>query len=375
MPAMGASVVGGILSLRVPRNPLGLVFLCLGVTLSVGLAADAYAGPAVHLPGYVAVAVAANLLEELLWVWLPVMLLLFPGGELPSPRWRPVGIVVGVSAAAVAVTILGSPGTIGGFSNTLQIENPLRVSGIIGLVIGVAGGIGFITLVLVTVVMVGSLTARFRRARGDERQQLKWFAAAAAFLAAAVVSGPLGLWSVWSGNVWVFLWALATTTLVLAMGIAILRYRLYGIDVIIRKTLVYATVVGSLAVVYLGGIYLIGNLLQTLTGQSGPLAVTLSTLTIAAMFDPLRTRVQRAVDHRFYRGKYDAARTLERFSGRLRDQIELDALSADLLGVVNLTLQPIQASLWLRRNDPHSPDPAWESTVVHPHRLTPPRPE
>jgi hypothetical protein len=137
-----------------------------------------------------------------------------------------------------------------------------------------------------------------------------------------------------------------------SIAVGILRYRLYEIDVIIRKTLVYAALAGTLAVLYLGGISLIDRALQAVTGQSGALAVTVSTLAVAAAFQPLRTRIQRGVDHRFYRAKYDAAHTLEEFAGRLRDQIELDALAADVIGVVRLTVQPRHVSLWLRPSEP-----------------------
>ena len=138
------------------------------------------------------------------------------------------------------------------------------------------------------------------------------------------------------------------SVLPLAFAVAILRYRLYEIDVIIRKTLVYAGVVAVLAALYLGGIYLIGETLRGLTGGSSTLAVTVSTLAVAVAFQPLRSRIQRVVDHRFYRRKYDAAHTLEIFSGRLRQQIDLDALDAEVLGVVRDALQPSHASLWLK---------------------------
>ncbi len=134
----------------------------------------------------------------------------------------------------------------------------------------------------------------------------------------------------------------------ISIGFAVFRYRLYEVDVIIRRTLVYTTLIGSLAIVYLGGIYVVGDVLQTLTGQSGALAVTVSTLAVAAAFQPLRSRIQRAVDHRFYRAKYDASVTLDAFSGRLRQQIDLDALHAEVLTVVRDALEPSQATLWFR---------------------------
>jgi hypothetical protein len=134
----------------------------------------------------------------------------------------------------------------------------------------------------------------------------------------------------------------------IAIGIAVLRYRLYDIDVIIRRTLVYAALVGCLAVVYLGGVYAIQAAVRSVSGQSGTLAVTVSTLLVAAAFQPLRTRIQRAVDHRFYRRRYDAARTIEAFSGRLREQVEIETVSDDVLDVVRDTLQPAHVSLWVR---------------------------
>jgi hypothetical protein len=180
------------------------------------------------------------------------------------------------------------------------------------------------------------------------RQQLKWFGMAAALLVCALVSGPLGLWSVWGGNAWVVVWALALTAVAVATGIAILRYRLYEIDVIIRRTLVYTALVSSLATVYLAAVYLIDRGLQAVTGQSGTLAASLSTLAVMGIFQPFRTRIQSEVDRRFYRRKYDAGKALEAFGSRLREQVDLTALHDDLIGVVDTTLQPRHTSLWLR---------------------------
>ncbi len=151
-----------------------------------------------------------------------------------------------------------------------------------------------------------------------------------------------------------------------------MRYRLYQIDVIIQKTLVYTALIGSLGLAYLAGIYLMDDLLQTLTGQSSALAVTLSTLAVAAAFRPLQRRIQRAVDHRFYRRKYDAAETLAAFAGRLRDQIELDALSSSVLAVVTATLQPTYASLWLLPTKPHPLEPGRRDTGSARTPLMPP---
>ena len=190
----------------------------------------------------------------------------------------------------------------------------------------------------------------YRRATGERRQQLKWLMGGGAV---AVVCGVAAI----SGGAVGGVALVGVTALPISLGIGILKYRLYEIDVIVRKTLVYATLIGVLALVYLGGIYLIDKLLQALTGQSGALAVTFSTLAVAAAFQPLRVRIQRAVDHRFYRRKYDTAKTLEAFAGRLRQQIDLDALHSDVLDLVRVTLQPAQASLWLRPTSARAHEP------------------
>jgi hypothetical protein len=147
------------------------------------------------------------------------------------------------------------------------------------------------------------------------------------------------------------IWAIAITGMVVTTGVAILRYRLYEIDLIIRKTLVYTTLVGCLALAYLCGVYLVDRALQSVTGQSGPLAVTVSTLTVVVLFQPLRRRIQTAIDHRFYRRKYDAVKTMEAFTGRLRQEIDLDALRGDVLDMIQVTVQPAHASLVLLRAD------------------------
>jgi hypothetical protein len=248
---------------------------------------------------------------------------------------------------AVALTIVVSEplSTYG----TVSRHNPLALSGIAETTIGVAGALGFFGVIFpVTIAAAVSLVLRFPRATGDVRQQLKWFGLAGAFLACSLVSGPLGLWSVWGGNAWVVVWAIALTAVAIATGIAILRYRLYEIDVIIRRTLVYSALVGSLAAVYLAAVYSIDRGLQAVTGQSGTLAASLSTLAVMGIFQPVREGIQSAVDRRFYRRKYDATKALAAFSLRVRDQVDLTALHEDIIGVVNATLQPRHASLWLR---------------------------
>jgi hypothetical protein len=206
------------------------------------------------------------------------------------------------------------------------------------------------------VASAASLVVRYRRARGLERQQVKWLAGAAAGVASAyAVVVPLGGY-VDPSSQDTPAWLSAAQTLSLlsfclipvAIVFAVLRYRLYDIDVIIRRTLVYAVLVASLAALYLGGVTLIGGVLRDVTGGSGAIGVTVSTLAVAGAFQPLRARIQRMVDRRFYRGRYDAARTLEAFSGRLREQVEIETVSGEVLDVVRQTLQPAHVSLWLR---------------------------
>ncbi len=189
---------------------------------------------------------------------------------------------------------------------------------------------------------------RYRGASGIERQQLKWFAFAAVLLGAVPIADLLGLNRVLGNALWALLDTVTLTGLYVAVGIAILRYRLYEIERIINRTLVYGALTALLVAVYVGGVVLLQGTFRALTGQESQLAIVASTLAVAAVFNPLRHRIQAFIDRRFYRRKYDAARTLEAFSAKLRDETDLDALSDDLVGVVRETMQPAHVSLWLR---------------------------
>jgi hypothetical protein len=369
-PTLGCASVGALLCLRAPRNPISWLVLSLGVSQAIGYLLDAYSAAALGLAGGRAAAVAADLIESLPpLVLLPPLLLLFPDGRLPSRRWRPVAVfVVIVSVVAVLSTAM-SPGTLA-INSTPPRNNPLGIGGSIGATVGVVGFACYVILSCVVLAAAASLATRFRQATGDLRQQLKWIACGAALLGfAAIAAVPL---SSVSNIVGALPEVLAATFTVTGVGVAVMRYRLYQIDVIIQKTLVYTALIGSLGLAYLAGIYLMDDLLQTLTGQSSALAVTLSTLAVAAGFRPLQRRIQRAVDHRFYRRKYDAAETLAAFAGRLRDQIELDALSSSVLAVVTATLQPTYASLWLLPTKPHPLEPGRRDTGSARTPLMPP---
>ena len=346
-PLIGCACVGLMLCLRVPKNAIGWLFLVTGFLIGVGKLCDAYSGVSPGLVGSRGSASAAGLLEPLVLFVLPALLLLFPEGRLPSRRWRLVGWFWAVAVLAFVVGQLVTPDN-GTLDSGRIWHPPLAVSGFAGGAASFVAILGFLMVFPLMIAGAVSLIRRYRRATGLLRQQLKWFGAAATVLAIVVVGLPLS-WASPSWTTWYSaLLSAAGTGLVVATGVAILRYRLYEIDVIIRKTLIYAALAAILATLYLGGISLTTWVFRSVTGQSGALAVTLSTLAVAAAFQPLRTRIQRRVDHRFYRKKYDAARTLDGFASRLRDQIELDALSASVIEVVHATLQPSYASLWLR---------------------------
>lgn len=349
--------VGVVVARREPRNPIGWLLIGVGLAVSVGLVDGEQYSYLVYRGGYGGLPFGqlALLLGQCWVVALflpPLAILVFPDGRLQSRSWRWIvrvylaatgllladQVTVGVSAIVQHRVRMGSSGNL-----TSRAPHVLANAGVSAL-----GGVLVLVTLACWVAFVGRLIANFRRATGDSRQQLKWAMCGSAITAASIPSVVIfgsssGILHV-VGGVTVF----GIGALPVSMGVGIFKYRLYGIDVIIRRTLVYAALIGSLAAVYLGGLYLIDGALQALTGQSGALAVTLSTLAVVGAFQPLRTRLQRAVDHRFYRQRYDSAKTLEAFAGRLRDQIELDALSADVLEVVTTTLHPRHVSLWLR---------------------------
>jgi len=286
------------------------------------------------------------------WVWLlgvgpaaTFLLLLFPDGRLPSPRWRPVAWLAGGSLVVTLVAIALAPGRI---ENT-PVTNPVGVRG--GeAVFGALVVFGFVLLFVSILVSCVSLVVRFRSAGREQRQQLKWIAYS---LPLVVVFVAASFWVEWtqSGDTAIevsnTLAAVGLTVVPLAIGVAMLRSRLYDIDVVIKRTLVYGSLTSMLVATYLGTVLVFRLVLSPLTGESD-LAVAGSTLAVAALFRPLRARIQSEVDRRFYRARYDASRTLEGFAGRLRDELDLEALGDDLRRAVRDTMQPAHVSLWLR---------------------------
>ena len=344
------STVGALVASRRPENPIGWLF-CLGAVLwifgELALECGVYAlitDPSALLAGAWA-AWFGTWARGAGWLLIVVfLLLLFPTGRLPSPRWRPVlwGAVGYIVFFTLAIWL--SPES---FDLRLAAiaRNPLGLElEIMGLLLGIVVPLTFPLLVVAggTAVIV-----RFRRSRGDERQQLKWFAyAVSAMVVLFVFWFSLELAGFRSPGALVF--TIPLIGLPIAVGFAILKYRLYDIDVIVNRTLVYGTLTATLAATYFGGVVLLQGVFQALTGQESQLAVVASTLLIAALFGPLRRRVQGFIDRRFYRKKYDGEKTLAAFSATLREETDLDSLSAELLSVVRQTVQPAHTSLWLR---------------------------
>ena len=351
------SSMGALLGARLPGNLIGWLFLAFGLATSIAILAEAYSLRALDadaLPaGTAALAFSGAIYGPVQFSVVLGLLLLFPDGRLPSPRWRPVAIVATVAAGAFILLASLSAGTLNAMDPAQSVENPYVVTGTFDAAAGFVRGASAIALLCVTAAALVSLILRFRYSSGTLRLQLKWFVGAATLVIAslpvqAVLWQQSGLWASAATGV---LFGSSISTLPLATGLAILRYRLYEIDVIIRRTVTYMVLVVTLGAGYLTGIWLLGSLLRSLTGASGAVAVTVTTLAVWAAFQPLRRRVQTVVDRRFARSRYDAAHTLDAFGVRLRDQVDLEALKADMLQVVHQTVQPGHATLWMRTDE------------------------
>ena len=338
--------VGTLIASRHPDNAIGWIFLWAAVTAGIAALAGAYANHWVDSrDGPALLGKTAALYGDLSWIpWILVpstfLLLLFPDGRLLSRRWRPVAWC---AAAAIGGLFVAGVLHAGHMEDRPQLTNPYGVE---SPLIDALQGLSFFLMAVGIVGSVASLILRFRRARGEQRQQIKWLAFAGA-LAGTCVIVFTALYEVVGEGVANVAIMLGVLGLPLAAGIAILRYRLYDIDVVINRTLVYGVLTATLAAAYLGCVLLLQLLLNGITGDSG-IAVAGSTLAVAAMFRPARARIQEVVDRRFYRRKYDAARTLDRFGAQLRDEVDLGALRAELRSVVVDTMQPAHVSVWLR---------------------------
>jgi hypothetical protein len=347
--------VGAVVASRRPDNPIGWIFCAGGFVLSVAVAAENYTQVAlraspVTLPGAEYAAWIAG------WAPIPTLLLiatmlflLFPDGSLASREWSFVAWVAVIASVMVALgEALGreKAGTEYG-----SMANPFAVGGAVDEVVDTLDGFGLVLLILCFLASVAVPFVRLNRTREQERQQIKWFAYASAVMVGGLLVVLLGAGS--SELMWDLGWlvgVLGFVFLPVATAIAILKYRLYDIDRIINRTLVYGLLTLILVAVYFGGVTATQALFRTLTVQQElpQLVVVASTLVIAALFNPLRRSIQSFIDRRFYRSKYDARKTLEDFSTKLRDETDLEALSGNLVGVVRETMQPAHVSLWLR---------------------------
>jgi hypothetical protein len=361
-------IVGAMVASRRPRNPIGWICLADGLLWMLLGVTESYSDYGVARPGSVPFPVAIGTIG-IQWLWVPTigllgifLVLLFPDGSLPSRRWRPLALFSGTVIVLLSITGGLTPGPL---ENQGGVRNPFGVEALPWL-----EDATYIILPLLPLCILASavsMVLRFRRSRGEVRQQIKWIAFVATFsglfylvvliiamiVRLVIVSKgaeslpPTPLWLEVLSSVAV----LGFAGVPIAIGFAVLKYRLYDIDVLINRTLVYASLTATLVALYFGGVVGLQAVFRSITGQGSTLAVVASTLAIAALFNPLRRRIQVFVDRRFYRRKYDAAKTLEAFSGRLREETNLGTLSDDLVGVIRDTMQPEHVSLWLR------PDP------------------
>jgi hypothetical protein len=360
VPFLAFPLVGALIASRHPHKPIGWICLAVGLFWMLNIMSGGYGiYGLLASPGSVPFPAAIGSQGE----WMgpatvgllgTYLILLFPDGRLPSAGWRPLAWLSGTVLVLVSIANALAPGPLpdlGGVRNPFGLEGyPWR-----------SGARDALNLLLSVCMLasVSSLVMRYRRSGGEVRQQIKWIAFAASVVAlgvsGAVVLGTFAAGT--AGGTHPLLIGLLEDAITLsfagvpiAVGFAVLKYRLYNIDVIINRTLVYGSLTATLVALYFGGIVVLQRFFVLLTGKQSTLAVVASTLLIAALFTPLRRRIQSYIDRRFYRRKYDARKTLEAFSAKLRDETDLEALSDDLVAIVRETMQPAHVSLWLRRS-------------------------
>jgi len=347
-------IVGVLIASHRPENPIGWMFCIIGLASVWEFFANEYAFYALvtqpsALPGGVWMGWSRFWTAAIAWPLMFFSLLLFPTGRLPSPRWRPFAWFAVAVFVLLDVLAVFEPGQL----PDIPVPNPTGVERADGIIKSSQNILIPLTVGIV-LTMAASVIVRFRRARGEERQQMKWLAYTAVFLGPLLRVSVLNF-QVLHNRVIEFavgiLGPVAIVAIPAAVGVAILRYRLYEIDLLINRTLVYGSLTATLVALYFGTVVLLQWLFVALTGQQSTLAVVASTLLIAALFNPLHHRIQSFIDRRFYRSKYDARKTLEAFSAKLRDETDLEALSAELAGVVRETMQPAHVSIWLRPDE------------------------
>lgn len=352
MGLLAFAAVGALVASRRPRDPIGWMLLVMAVSFSASISLEEYLGAAPRdpFPGIAWLALASQVLWIPFFALTQLVILVFPDGRLPSSRWRAFVFAFVMFFGMRAVADLGAPvvgpddPTALGYANPLPFADSLRTVG------SVVPGFGPI-YILWFVVPAIALFRRLRRSNGAERQQLKWFvyaaAVALAFVVVLALTEALGLGNGALGDAISVLAVISFSLLPMSIGVAVLRYRLYDIDVLINRTLVYGALTASLGAAYVGSVLLLQTILRPFTAGSD-VAVAVSTLGVVALFQPLRRRIQHTVDRRFYRSRYDAQSTLDMFAARLRDDVDLDGVREQLLAAVQGTVQPRQASVWLR---------------------------
>ena len=363
LPFFSFPVVGVLIASRRPGNAIGWICLITGLFWTAFFEGDTSSAYELARTGTVQSSVKLDALTQGDWV-LPVGLLgiytilLFPDGRLPSRRWRPFAVFAGVVMVLINVTFALAPGPLEGHPG---VRNPFGLEQFPWMT--VAAVVTVLLLPLCILISAFSLVLRYRRSDQEMREQIKWLAFAASFVGltyfGTLASGLLLAPDSYTTNETAPLWVSATqqlsyisfATVPIAIGFAVLKYRLYDIEIIINRTLVYGPLTVALVLIYVGGVVSLQYAFRTLTGGESQLAIVASTLAIAALFNPLRRRIQDVTDRRFYRQRYDAARTLEAFSRTLRDETDLDALGGDVLAVVQETMQPEHVSLWLKPPD------------------------
>jgi hypothetical protein len=349
-PIVGVSsvIVGGLVTSRRPENPIGWLFLGGALFSMLCELTDQYVVYGVEtnpsaLPLTRSAAGFSNSMEivgpVLLFIVVP---LYFPSGRPVSERW---GLVAWLALGGLPVMTVLRTFSPGEAVFGTGIPNPWAVEALRPFAEAI-GSVGFAYYMGLILASAASLVVRFWRSRGEERQQIKWFTFAASFVPLwFLTNSPIEEASL---SLFLIMDALVIAAVPVAAGIAILRYRLYDIDLLINRTLVYAALRATLVLIYLGGVVVLQRTFVSLTGGGSQLAVVASTLAIAALFNPLRRRIQGFIDRRFYRRKYDAAKTLEAFSAKLREETDLDALRGELMNAVRETMRPAHASVWLR---------------------------
>ena len=358
-PFLAFTIVGALIASRRPENPIGWICLVAGLFWTLIALDGQYIAYALATIGVVPLPAAVALNQ---WAWVPpvgllsvYLILFFPDGRLPSRRWRPLAWFSGAVMVLVSLALALAPGPLpdlGGVRNPFGLEGHPWIAD--------ASNVIPALLPLCALASALSLVLRYRRSGSEEREQIKWIAFAGSFVSlmslitvfSALIFEPLFLDATGTRPLWLVVLQdvelLSFAGIPVAVGIAVLRYRLYDVDLLINRALVYGPLSAMLVLIYVRGVVGMQAVVRALTGQESTLAVVGSTLAIAALFHPLRRRVQALVDRRFYRRKYDARKTLEAFSAKLRDETDLGALNDEMLGVVRETMQPAHASLWLR---------------------------